>query len=49
MSKNLLCPSASLRGVSNANDEPNQQTEYRRGQAASVTILTDFATLNRLG
>ncbi len=61
---------ASLRGVSNANDEANQLswfhirteecqdctfsllsklTEFRRGQSASVTILTDFAALNRLG
>ncbi len=49
MSKNLLCPSASLRGVSKANDEANQLTEFRRGQSTSVTTLTGFATLNRLG
>ncbi len=49
MSKNLLCPSASLRGTNAVSDEANQLTEFRRGQSASVTILTDFATLNRLG
>ncbi len=48
MSKKLK-KHASLRGVSKANDEANQLTEFRRGQSASVTILTDFAALNRLG
>ncbi len=40
---------ASLRGVSEANDAANQLTEFRRGQSASVTTLSGFAALNRLG
>ncbi len=38
---------ASLRGVNAVSDEANQLTEFQRGQSASVTTLTDFATLNR--
>ncbi len=40
---------ASLRGTNAVSDEANQLTEFQRGQSASVTTLTDFATLNRLG
>ncbi len=48
MSKKLK-KHASLRGVSKANDEANQLTEFQRGHSTSVTTLTDFAALNRLG
>ena len=38
---------ASLRGTNVVSDEAIQLTEFKRGQSASVTTLTDFATLNR--
>ncbi len=48
MSKKLK-KHASLRGTNVVSDAATQLTEFRRGQSASVTILTDFAALNRLG
>ncbi len=49
MTETTLKKHASLRGVSEANDAANQLTEFQRGQSTSVTTLTDFAALNRLG
>ncbi len=40
---------ASLRGTNAVSDEANQLTEFQRGQSTSVTTLSDFAALNRLG